>query len=259
MNKEKKEDVYYSVFMPFYNEETIVKKNAQRVIKELRALKRTFELVLIDDNSTDDSLQQATELAKKEKEVKILHYEKGPSRRENLAKSFLQARGKIVAYMDYDLATSLTHLKRLLNEAETCDVVIGSRYKKESHLQREWWRLLISKVYNFTIRLLFGTQISDHQCGFKAFQQKTIRKLVRKLGYDSKFQRGWFWDVSLLVYAKKMQFCIKEIPVTWQPGEKTSFSFKRELKMIPQILRLYWQTRKLSFKKVRENHYENHY
>ena len=78
----------------------------------------------------------------------------------------------------------------------------------------------------------------DHQCGFKAFKKSVLMDLVKSAGYDSTFKRGWFWDAEILIRARRTGYKIVEIPVTWKSGDKSSFNFKNELRMIPYMLKL---------------------
>ncbi len=141
--------------------------------------------------------------------------------------------------MDMDIPVDLDSLKKLINSVKNSyDLSTGSRYLYRSTVKRSLWRHAISIIYNLFMKFYFGSMIKDHQCGFKAFKRNVILKLIDKLGYDSKFKRGWFWDVELLIRAQKYGYNIYEFPVQWKAGEKSTFNIKRELKMIPYILAL---------------------
>ena len=118
-------------------------------------------------------------------------------------------------FMDVDLSTDVRRmdayakLVRGVSEGRF-DIVTGSRYLAESRAYRPIIRWLASKAYNFLIRLLFQTGISDHQCGFKSFSRRCIIDMDTAVKSDS-----WFWDTEILVIAKKMGYKILEIPVFW--------------------------------------------
>jgi len=200
--------------------------------------KYTFELILVDDCSNDGSSQIADSLAKKNKEISVIHYSGKPSRRENLAESFKKAKYSTIIFMDYDLATSLDALPDLINYIKSYDIVIGSRKIKGAVTDRELSRKIISFGYSSLVWSLFQSKIYDHQCGFKAFKKNVILDLIKDAGYDHSLTRGWFWDVEILVRAQKKAYKIKEIPIRWIRGEKSSFNFLRELKLIPYMLKL---------------------
>lgn len=224
-----------SVFVPVYNEEESIEGNIKKLQKALKG--ERFELIIVDDSSTDATPKIAGRLAKN-KDVMYMRFENGPSRRENLAQAFKEAKAELIIFMDSDLAVDLKHLDELISYSKKADVVTGSRYMKGSKTKRRFYRLIISKLYNFFLRTLFSSKVRDHQCGFKAIKKKAALELINDMGYDKKFQRGWFWDAELLIRAQKKHCVITEFPVSWVFGKKSSFNIKRELKMIPYILKL---------------------
>jgi len=68
--------------------------------------------------------------------------------------------------------------------------------------------------------------------------------LVEEMGHDSSLKRGWFWDAELLIRAQKKGINIKEIPVIWKFGRKSSFLIRREIKVIDYMLKLYLTLKK---------------
>src|SRR3989344_401086 len=103
-----------SVFIPCHNEEQRIEKNILLIYHALLGLKKPFELVIVDDGSTDATAQIAQAFAVKHKEIKHLYFSNGPSRRENLGKAFYSAKGNIIAFMDLDLSADLSALPRLI-------------------------------------------------------------------------------------------------------------------------------------------------
>lgn len=228
-----------SMFIPIYNEEKILEENINRIYHKMNELFKDFEIVIVDDNSNDNSENVIKSICQKNKKIRYIHFNNGPSRRENLAEAFKIAKGEIIAFMDMDIPVNLDSLKELINSIKNkYDISTGSRYLKGSTVKRSVWRHAISIFYNLFIKLYFNSNIKDHQCGFKAFKINIILKLIDKLGYDKKFKRGWFWDVELLIRAQKDGYKLYEFPVQWKAGEKSTFNIKRELKMIPYILSL---------------------
>jgi glycosyltransferase AglD len=225
-----------TLFIPLYNEEKIIKKNLKKIEIIFKKAKIPYELIIIDDNSTDGSRKEIHSI--NNDKIKYLFFQNGPSRRENLGKSLIKAKYEIIGFTDADLAVSPEYFPRLYHLFnQNIDIVLGSRYKGIEP-NREWWRLYISYTYNFFIRLLFNSKIRDHQCGIKIFKKKSIMPILKEMGYDSNFKRGWFWDAELLIRSQKHKLKIIEKGVPWTRGEKSTFSFKRELKMIPYIFNL---------------------
>lgn len=220
-----------SILIPVYNEEKRgIEKNIRKVINETKKLKDDFEIIIVNDASTDNTRG----ILKKINGIKIINFDEGPTRRENLAKSFKESTGEIIIFMDADLSVDLKYLEEIIqNIKDGADISIGSRYSGITP-ERDPKRLVISFIYNKFMQIVFSSRIKDHQCGFKAFKRKLL-PLIDEMGFD--LSRGWFWDVEFLVRAQKSGYKVNEFPVIWVRGEKSSFNIKREVKMIPHILR----------------------
>ncbi|MFH1590433.1 MAG: glycosyltransferase [archaeon] len=234
--------VMRSIFIPLYNEERIIERNAKAVHDIVSSWDGDgkFELFIVDDASKDKTEERARRLTEKHPEIKYIRFENGPSRRENLGRALLKAKGDTVIFLDADLATDLSALKHLVDavEKEGYDIAIGDRYHPRSKTYRSTDRKAISVLYNAALRLYFGSRLRDHQCGFKAFRREALFPLLKEMGYDRRIRRGWFWDAELLIRAQRKGFRIRSLPVRWREGEKTTFSPIQEIRMIPYVLRL---------------------
>jgi glycosyltransferase AglD len=227
------------VYVPVYNEEKRIGSNVGAVEKCLaEAFGTEYELVVVDDSSKDRSLEIVKGLAAGNPKIKFKSFDDGPTRRENLAKAMLEAGDEdIVCFLDLDLSADLSRLPELVGYvASGYDVSVGSRYLGVSP-KRDVRRLLISRLYNLMIRLLFSSKIRDHQCGFKAFRGKALKSLIAAAGYDSTHQRGWFWDAEILIRAQRGKYRINEFGVGWVEGSSSSFNIGRELRIIAYMLR----------------------
>lgn len=227
----------YSVFIPCYNEEQVLKENIKEVLKKLKSLNKSFELVLVDDGSTDNTPRLCDELAE-QKRVRCIHY-KDPSRRENLIKSFSKAKGEVIAFMDADLSTDLESLPELL-DLEGHDLAVGSRYLPESELERKKDRLVISYLFNWLMNFFFRSKVTDHYIGFKAFKKEVIMELLELTGVGVE-ARKMFWDAEMLAWAQKKGCSIKEVPVKWEEGEKSALGLAKEASMIPYIIKFFFK------------------
>ena len=123
------------LFLPAYNEELIVEKHIHIISTFVRQhfKKDKVAIVVVDDNSTDKTLLLLRKLQKKHKNLRIAHFSKGPSRRENLSNAMKDSKADIVMFMDFDLATDINSLPRLVEEVKKgADIATGSRYMKNS-------------------------------------------------------------------------------------------------------------------------------
>lgn len=229
-----------SVFLPAYNEENRIKDSVTRVEDFLSKKDYEFEIVVVDDGSEDNTAKKVREFDKEN--IRCLRYNFGPTRRENLGLSFHEAKGDLIAFMDSDIPVPISYLGEIIDSLrEGYDIAIGSRYKGLKP-KRKADRLLISKAYNFFLKILFLSKIKDHQCGLKGFRKKAILKLLDEMQYDNNLRRGWFWDAEILIRAQRKNLSIKEIPVEWTYDEKTSFDITWETKMLPYVLKTIFKT-----------------
>ncbi|MDH5406885.1 MAG: glycosyltransferase [Candidatus Aminicenantes bacterium] len=225
-----------SIFVPVFNEEKIIDRDIKALDYIIKKLPTEFEIFIVNDSSKDKTKIIAQEIERTNRKVKLLNYERGPTRRENLAQSFKRANGDIIVFVDVDLIASLRFLPDLINQIISGnDIVTGSRYVSGSKIKRKPFRLVISLIYNTCIRFLFGTHINDHLCGFKAFKKDVILKLVEEIGYDKSLTRGIFWDTEMLIRARRHGCKIKEIPIWWSERKKSALYFRRKIKAIGYI------------------------
>jgi len=218
-----------SLFVPVFNEEKILDRDIKSIDYIVNKIPMEYEIFIVNDSSRDKTAVIAEKLEAINRHVSLCNYEVGPTRRENLAQSFRKADGDIIVFVDGDLIGSLRFLSDLIDEVILgYDIVTGSRYVRGSKIKRKPFRLVISRIYNFFIRICFRTGVRDHMCGFKAFKRDVILKLVEEMGYDKSLRRGVFWDTELIVRARRHGYKIKEIPIWWRERKKTALNFKRE-------------------------------
>jgi glycosyltransferase involved in cell wall biosynthesis len=234
--------VEVSVVFPAYNEVNYLEPAVEKTAQTLEEFTRSFELIIAEDGSTDGTAERSEELAKRYAFVKHIHGEKRLGRGTALNNAFKQSSGRILAYMDVDLATNIEQLKSLIKavEEEGFDFAVGSRLLSESKVERSRTRQIASKSYNFLVRVMLGSKLKDHQCGFKAFKREALMQLLGEI-----VARHWFWDTELLVRAARKGFKIKEIPVEWKgPRETKVRLLKDSFSMAGQVMKLWWRLKR---------------
>lgn len=235
-----------SIVLPAYNEASRLKKAVETVKKYLDRNGYDYEIIIAEDGSTDGTDKIAAELASNDEKVVHLHSDERLGKGGAITRAFKEAKGDILISMDVDLSTDMKHLKQLIDAivVEGYDIAIGSRLLKDSKTERPFKRSLASKAYNFLVRLLLGSKLHDHQCGFKAFKREVILEIV-----DQVKDKHWFWDTEVLVLAQRKGYRIKEFPVEWKQGTDTKVKFGRDLVyMLSQILRMWGEARRSSRK-----------
>lgn len=228
-----------SVFIPAYNSESFIASTIVKTYDFLVVNFNNFELIVEDDTSADKTVAIVENLLLTRPKLKLIKAEGGPSRRENLAKAMYEnATMDYVFFFDADLAVPLENVLIFAQEIHSgrYDVCVASRYKG-IRPNRTYYRLFLSKMFNFFLRLFFRSHIHDHICGFKVFKKKSFDILYQYVGYDKTLERGWFWDAEMLIRAQKMSMLVKEIPVEWHAGKESTFNFWREFKLVIYIIR----------------------
>ncbi len=199
-----------SIILPVYNEEECLEKNTETVLKYAKKFYENFEIVITDNASIDKTLDIAKKLSKKYKEIRYIHLDQ-KGRGRVLKKAWNESKADILAYSDIDLSTDIKAIKKLTDAIDQgYDIATASRHSKQSQLDRTFKREILSKGYNFLLKLFLNTKISDAQCGFKAVNRRVVKEII-PLVKDNE----WFFDTEMLILAERKGFRIKEIPVKW--------------------------------------------
>jgi dolichyl-phosphate beta-glucosyltransferase len=215
--------IYLSVVIPSYNEMANLQKGVlDKVDHYLSRQKYTWEVIIVDDGSTDGSIEFVENFIKDNgKEFKLIknsHTGKAGA----VTRGVLDAEGEIILFTDMDQATPIEELENVLpNFDKDYDIVIGSRSKKRKGAP--FTRVIMARGMMILRTIIVGVYgISDTQCGFKAFRNDVAKTLFKKIndinsGFKnisgSKVSAGF--DVELLYLAQKMGYKIKEVPVSW--------------------------------------------
>jgi len=226
--------VQISVVIPAYNESKRIKRTLLQIEQYLSKHKAKYEIIVIDDGSTDDTVKVVKSL--KIKNLKILINRKNMGKGGSVRKGMLNSRGEYVLFSDADLSTPIEELDKLLRHIKKYDIVIGSRALSGSNIKQHQpaLREIIGKTFNFLVRFFTGLKIKDTQCGFKLFKGEATKEIFQK-----QKTRGFSFDVEVLYLAKRMRYSIKEVPITWinSPQSKVS-AVKDSIKMLLDIIRI---------------------
>jgi len=203
-----------SVVIPVFNEAKLIASTIAKTKVWLEKKFISFEIIVVDDASTDDTL----EIIKNIPYVKILRNLTNHGKGYTVSKGMRVAQGDLVLFMDADNSTSIVELDKLLPYAKKYPIIIASRALSQSkiHQHQHWFKVSLGSLGNILIRLVLGLFIRDTQCGFKLFRRNTL-KLFDKLTIDR-----WGFDFELLFIAKLYNFTVKEVPVNWSDSEQAS-------------------------------------
>lgn len=234
-----------SVVIPAYNEAKNLKSGAlDEVYNYIQKQKYSSEVVIVDDGSTDDTVEIIEQQIKNKKGFRLIKNAHG-GKAVTVITGLLQASGEIVLFTDMDQATPISQVEKFIPKFEEgYDIVIGSRHgRKGAPLLRK----LSALVFSLLRGLILGLPYEDTQCGFKAFSKQSIEKIIPKIKNEwgvVHFKGGAVnagFDVELLYLAKKYGFKIDEVPVEWKYVDTERVQvFKDAFAAIYDMFRIRW-------------------
>lgn len=163
-----------SIVVPLYNEEGNVDLLHEAITAVLSGGIRSYELVLVDDGSSDGTLKAAIALVERDPRVRVVEFRRNYGQTAAMAAGIHNARGRIIVTMDGDLQNDPRDIPLLLEKIDQgIDIVAGWRRKR----QDEGKRVLISKIANRIINAVLGVEVRDSGCSLKAYRRELIQML----------------------------------------------------------------------------------
>ncbi|HEX7115479.1 MAG TPA: glycosyltransferase family 2 protein [Steroidobacter sp.] len=164
-----------SVIVPLYNEQDCIVPLHEAITQALEELGRSYEIVFVDDGSTDATVAIATEIARRDPHLRIVKFRRNYGQTAAMAAGIEQAKGTILVTMDGDLQNDPADIPLLLEQIEAgYDVVVGWRYERKDKLLS---RRIPSRVANWLIGKVTGVPIRDNGCSLKAFRASLIKHI----------------------------------------------------------------------------------
>lgn len=208
------DEIYLSVVLPVYNEEKLIRSTIFEVEKYLKAQDYTFEIIVVNDGSSDGTAKILNDICMEIKHVKIINNAGNRGKGYSVRQGMLAASGKYRLFMDADNSTDIKEVKKFMEALEGgVDAAIGDRTLSSSVIlqHQPLYKKILGNIGNFFIRLLTIPGIRDTQCGFKCFSGK----LVLDIFPDLEINR-WAFDVEILALALRRGYKIKTIPIVWK-------------------------------------------
>lgn len=195
-----------SVIVPVYNESDCIDTNTARLVSYLGETLSSYEVILVENGSIDDTLSKAISLSNKHQEVKCISL-KEPCLGEALRAGIRNASYSKVVYFPIDLSVNLSFIPECLPLLDTCHIVSGSKRRGGSRDIRPLKRKLASRGYHYLVRKLFKTVLTDTTC-VKGYQRNAVLELMNHIP-----SRSMVYETELLVEAQKEGLLINQIPV----------------------------------------------
>ncbi len=226
-----------SVIIPAYNEGETIFQNLLTVSKTIRAANIDFEIILVDDGSSDNTFVEAKRASEYSKQIRIVHHEHNAGKGTAFKTGFQNSTGKYIALLDADLDFHPSQLLKMLNALQqaNADIVIGSKYHRESKMNYPFLRRIMSKGYAFLVKLLFKMPFRDTQSGIKVFKREILESVLPSMLRS----KGYAFDVEILLAAYKQGAHIIEHPVVLNfVKNKRGFPLKMVLNLFAETIKI---------------------
>jgi glycosyltransferase involved in cell wall biosynthesis len=221
-----------SLVIPLYNEEESVVPLSHEIRKALSKINVDYEVIFIDDGSSDSSLQKLKEICRTDNRFKYISFRKNYGKSAALHVGFKQAAGEAVITMDADLQDDPHEIPSLLAKLEDgYDLCSGWKKKRQDPIIKK----ISSKFFNFVTRIISGIKIHDFNCGLKAYRTAVVQS-VKVYGELHRY---------MPVLAKWQGYKITEAPVQHHPRRygKTKFGVSRFFKGFIDLITVIFVTR----------------
>jgi dolichyl-phosphate beta-glucosyltransferase len=200
-----------SVVVPAYNEETGIVATVQALRDWLEARGEGFEILVVDNASTDRTAERVAELADGQR-VRLLRNERNRGKGYSMRRGMLDASGELRLHCDADCAASLPSLPRMLELLEDHDVVVGSRLADGADVGRRQplRRRIAGRSFQQLCRIVLREPTTDLYCGFKLWRAHAAVD-----AYSRTRLEGWTFDAEVLAMARALGYRLCETGIVW--------------------------------------------
>lgn len=221
-----------SIVIPVFNEEPTVGNVIEMVKAAIERMNLPYEILVIDDCSTDNSLEIS-----KSKKVKVYQLERHMGKGYALRLGFKEAKGEIIVTLDSDGSHKPEELPMMLEPIlrDEADLVVGSRFLSRENIFSNKLNRIGVQLFNLLIRILTGKATTDSQSGYRAFKSTVLEKIQLK-------SKGYEIESEMLVKALKSGFKSKEVSISFEQrtyGKSKLAPFRDGIKIFMSILAAY--------------------
>ena len=238
---EQNEQIEISVVVPVYNEEGNLPVLIPALVEVLKNLGRSYEMIFVDDGSSDESRRILKEMASEHASLRILRFKENRGLSTALMAGMREARGEIIVTLDSDLQNDPADIPRLLEYLDRYDMATGWRQKRED----KWLKKISSKIGNLVRNWVSGENIQDSACTLRAFKKECIQEIP--------VFNGMHRFLSTLV--KMRGFGIIEVPVAHHPRRfgKSKYNIRnRMVRSFIDLLAVRWMKRRTIHYEIEE-------
>jgi glycosyltransferase involved in cell wall biosynthesis len=219
-----------SIFFPCFNEEPNVEKVALGALAVARRISDDYEIIIVNDGSSDRTGEIADRLSRQYPEIRVVHHERNKGYGAALQSGFKSARKELVFYTDGDGQFNIEEITKLLPLIEEYDIVSGYRINRRDPVIRK----VNAFLWGTLVNLLFKFKISDVDSAFKLYRREIFDQITME-------SQGALIDTEVLAKARAKGFTITEVGVTHYPrqaGEQTGAKLTVIIKAFKELFKL---------------------
>lgn len=197
-----------SIIVACYNEEYLLEESIRFITSVLNDSVFSYELIFVDDKSSDRTRDIIGKLIKKSKNFRALYHDVNQGRGKSVRDGISLAKGKVIGFIDIDLEVPPVYIPSFVRTIldSKADVVTGLRIYREGLSSLH--RAILSRGYSWLVRTILGIPLQDTETGYKFFDRKKVLPIIKKTHHD-----GWFWDTEIMAYLYYGGLTIREVPV----------------------------------------------
>lgn len=233
-----------SILMPAYNETQGLKRTVQETVATLEQCGLEYEVLIVNDGSTDSTYEEALSLAAQNPKVKALGYNENKGRGYALKHGFQFAQGDLVLLLDADSDFPPSQIPRLLQymRENNADVVSGSKRHPQSELNYPLDRRFLSWGYQILTKALFWMPLEDTLTGLKLFKHEVLRQVFPKAMAD-----GFALNLELLLCAYKLGYSIVEAPIEIKYQSASHVNLRSAWRIFLDTMAIFYRMRILHY------------
>lgn len=220
-----------SAFFPAYNEEKNVQKLTRNLLKVLPEVAEEYEIVIVNDGSTDRTKEIIHRLAKENRCIRAVHHKENLGYGAAIRSGLINSRYSYIFFTDGDNQFNVFEIKKLIRYINGYDIIAGYRVNRKDNSVRKFnaW------IWNILVRLLFGLKMRDVDCAFKLFRREVVNKINTQA-------EGAMINTEILAQARKYGFTIKQVGIHHYPrqwGKQSGANFEVIVKAFWELIKVY--------------------
>jgi dolichol-phosphate mannosyltransferase len=220
-----------SVVVPVFNQESKISYSLQRIKQAVESAFSNYELIVVNDGSTDNTLTIVKDIASTDQHVRVLSYTPNMGKGYAVRHGVLHSRGDAVIFLDGDLDISPDLIKDYVERLSTSDLVIASKWHPKSSITIPRSRAFLSRAFNLLMRMATGIPQKDTQVGLKVGKGDIMRTIFRNTTINR-----YAFDVELFAIASILHLKVNEMPIKMEIERK--FNIKDIVSMFMDVMRI---------------------